>query len=145
MKSYLKYTFFIAVIVFYSCAADNEKEDNPTPNGTTQPDFRNVYVGTWVCNEQSTVFGTTTYSVDITKHTTIASRIVASNFYNLGFANSNAQFEISGNSISIFQQTISGYNVVGSGTIANSSTMNLSYATDDGSGIDSVTAVYTKN
>ena len=52
--------------------------------------------------------------------------------------------EISGNSITIFQQNLSGYDVVGSGTLVNSSTINLTYTTNDGAGVDNVSTVYTK-
>lgn len=137
----LTYLFFTS-IVFNSCT---KEEDNKNVTGTTSPsDPRNVFIGTWVSNEDSQVFGTTTYSVDIIAHSSITNRIVVSNFYNLGFQASNCQMEVSGNSITIFQQNLSGYDVVGSGTLVNSSTINLSYTTNDGAGTDNVSTVYTK-
>lgn len=135
--------FFIATVLFNSCT---KEDDTKNTTGTTSPsDPRNVFIGTWVSNEDSQVFGTTTYSVDISVHSSVTTRIVVSNFYNLGFPTSNCQMEISGNSITIFQQNLSGYDVVGSGTLVNSSTINLSYTTNDGAGIDNVSTVYTKN
>jgi hypothetical protein len=143
MKSLLKpFLFIIVVASVVSCT--KEDENNPSTGSTNQTDPRSVFVGTWVCNEESQVFGTTAYSIDIATHSTITNRIVASNFYNLGFTTSNAQLEVSGSNITILQQNLSGYDVVGSGTLVSSSTINLSYTTDDGSGIDTVSAVYTK-
>ncbi|MGE0562190.1 MAG: hypothetical protein AB7O47_10260 [Flavobacteriales bacterium] len=141
---YLKALAILSVfcVTFYSCT---KEDDNKNVTGTTSPsDPRNVFIGTWVSNEDSQVFGTTTYSVDILAHSSITNRIIVSNFYNLGFQASNCQMEISGNSITIFQQNLSGYDVIGSGTLVNSSTINLSYTTNDGAGIDSVSTVYTK-
>jgi hypothetical protein len=143
MKSIFKpFLFFILLSLVASCT--KEDENNPSTGSTNLTDPRSVYVGTWVCNEESQVFGTTAYSVDIATHSTITNRIVASNFYNLGFTTSNAQLEVSGSNITILLQNLSGYNVVGSGSLVNSSTINLNYTTNDGSGIDTVSAIYTK-
>ena len=142
--NHFKKILFILVITSIFIACSKEDNNNPTTGPTAPSDPRNVFIGTWLCNEQSQVFGTTTYTVDISAHTSISNRIVVSNFYNLGFQASNCQMEVSGNSITIFQQNISGYDVLGSGTLVNSSTINLSYSTNDGSGIDNVTSVYTK-
>jgi hypothetical protein len=133
------------VLVLFTTVISCTKEDENNPTNTTNPsDPRKVFVGTWVCNEESQVFGTSTYSVDITTHSTITNRIIASNFHNLGFIESNAQLEVSGNNISILQQNITGFNIIGTGSLVNNSTINLNYTTDDGSGIDTVSAVYTK-
>lgn len=143
MKSILKpFLFFILLSLVASCT--KEDENNPSTGSTNPTDPRSVFVGTWVCNEESQVFGTTAYSVDITTHSTITNRIVASNFYNLGFTTSNAQLEVSGSNITVLLQNLSGYDVVGSGSLVNSSTINLNYTTNDGSGIDTVSAIYTK-
>lgn len=123
---------------FMACTKDDEKNDTPVS------DPRSIVIGNWICNEESEVFLSTTYPVVIFAHSTIANRIVISNFYNLGAQQSNCQMEISGTSFTIFQQNISGYDIVGSGILENSSTIKLSYTTNDGAGIDNVTAVYTK-
>jgi len=143
MKSIIKLFILLLFIGFLnSCTKD---EDNPKPTSSTPPtDSRSYLVGDWLCNEVSEVFNETSYPIDIQLHSTISTRIVASNFYNYGFENSNAQFEINGNQITIFQQTLSGIDVLGSGTIVNNKTINLSYVINDGSGDDHVTAVYTK-
>mgnify|MGYP006904090660 FL=1 len=143
MKHFSK-LFMLLVFVGYltGCTKD---EDNPKPTSpTTSTDARSYLVGEWLCNEVSEVFNETTYTIGIQLHTTVSNRVVASNFYNYGFENSNAQFEINGNQITIFQQNLSGIDVVGNGTIVNSKTINLSYVVNDGSGDDHVTAVYTK-
>ncbi len=134
----------LAIGFFASCTKDENTNTNPTPSNPSDP--RSALVGTWVCNEQSQSFGTTTYSVDLGIHSSITNRIIVSNFYNFGFAESIAQMELSGNNITIFEQTLStGFTILGTGTLVNNSTINLSYTTDDGSGIDNVTSVYTKN
>lgn len=134
--------FLLSTLTFNSCT--KEEETKNTTSTTSPSDPRNAFIGTWVSNEDSQVFGTTTYSVDINPHSSVSTRIVVSNFYNLGFQASNCQMEISGNSITIFQQNLSGYDVVGSGTLVNSSTINLTYTTNDGAGVDNVSTVYTK-
>lgn len=123
---------------FTACTKDDERNDTP------KSDSRSILVGNWVCNEESEIFLSTTYPIVIFAHSTIVNRVVISNFYNLGTQQSNCQMEISGTSFTIFQQNISGYDIVGSGILENSSTIKLSYTTNDGAGIDHVTAVYTK-
>lgn len=142
MKHTIKIVLVLLFVSFFAgCSKDNEKDVTPTPSSPSDP--RNVFIGNWLCNENPQIFPQTTYPVTIYAHTSIANRIVMSNFYNMGVQN-NCQMEVSGNSITIFQQNVSGYDVLGSGTLVNNSTINLSYITDDGSGIDHVTAVYTK-
>jgi hypothetical protein len=51
---------------------------------------------------------------------------------------------VSGNSLNLFLQNIKGFDVSGSGTLINNSQINMSYITDDGSGPDNVTVIYTK-
>lgn len=133
---------FLTSIVFNSCT---KEEDNKSVTGTTSPsDPRNVFIGNWVCQE-TTGTSSTTFGVEIFAHSTINTRIVVSNFNNLGFQASLCNMETSGNSITIFQQNLSGFDVVGSGTLVNSSTITLNYQVDDGSGIvDNVSATLTK-
>jgi hypothetical protein len=133
---------FLTSIVFYSCTKEDDKKNDTSSTSPSDP--RNVFVGNWVCQE-TIGSSITTFGVEIFTHSSISSRIVVSNFNNLGFQTSPCNMEISGNSITIFQQNLSGFDVVGSGTLINSSTINLTYQVDDGSGIvDNVSATLTK-
>lgn len=143
-NSRIVFFFIISIALFNSCTKD---DDNATPTGTSSPsDPRNSYIGNWVCNEtNNSDSSSTTFGVEIFAHSSIASRIVTSNFNNLGFQQPNCQMEVSGNSITIFQQNLSGFTVVGSGNLQNTSTIVLNYSVDDGSGIlDNMSATLTK-
>lgn len=132
----LKYLLLIIFpILLYSCSKEEEK------NTTT---LKDQLIGTWVCIEQSQIFGTNTYSVDINPHSTISTRVVIDNFYNLGFQESHAQTDVNGNTLTIINQTINGYKISGTGVLSNGSEIKLSYSTDDGAGVDNVTATLTK-
>ncbi|MCB9360047.1 MAG: hypothetical protein H6587_00805 [Flavobacteriales bacterium] len=128
---------FILIIILFSCQKDDEKD-----NDSSSPVSN--YIGTWVCEENSTQLGQSIYSVYINPHSTNPNRIVIDNFHNLGVQESHAQLEVSGNSLNLFLQNINGFDVSGSGTLINNSQINMSYITDDGSGPDNVTATYTK-
>jgi hypothetical protein len=128
---------FILLITLFSCQKDDNNDNNsgsPISN----------YTGTWVCEENSQQLGQSIYSVYINPHSSIANRIVIDNFHNLGVPDSHAQLEVSGNSLNLFLQNIKGFDVSGSGTLINNSQINMSYITDDGSGPDNVTVIYTK-
>lgn len=141
MKIRLIHISFVILLIGFTSSCTKDDENNTTVNNG---DPRSAFIGTWVCDEQSEVFGNNTYSVDINPHSSISNRIVVDNFYNLGFQQSNCQMEVSGNSVNIFLQDVNGFQVQGSATLINNSQINLSYVADDGSGPDNVTAVYTK-
>lgn len=127
------------MMTLWSC----EKDDTNSNNNNNTGDPRGAFVGTWVCDEESQLFGNNTYSVDINMHSSITNRIVIDNFYNLGFQESHAQVDVSGNNMTIFFQNINGFDVSGSGVLATNK-INLTYTADDGAGPDHVTATYTK-
>ena len=127
---------FLLLISLFSCQKD---EENNNSSGSA------ISInGTWVCEESSQLLGNSIYSVYISPHSSITNRVVMDNFYNLGVQISNAQIDVSGNNLTLFSQNINGFDVNGSGTIVNNSKINLSYSAEDGSGIDNVTAVFTK-
>ena len=109
------------VLILSACA----KED-------TAPDV-DKYLGDWVCKENPP----STFHINITKHGNEDSLDV-SNFNNLG-AGFKALFIVSGNSVVIPNQDVSGFSVSGSGTY-NNNKMNLSYKVDS----DNFTAECTK-
>lgn len=127
--------FILIIATIVGCSKDDDTNDSsPTSK----------LIGTWVCVEQSQIFGTNTYSVDINPHSTISTRVVIDNFYNLGFQESHAQTDVNGNALTIINQTINGYSITGTGVLSNDSEIKLSYTTDDGAGVDNVTATLTK-
>jgi hypothetical protein len=130
---------FLLLITLFSCQKDDEKE-----TGSGSGSAVNIFVGTWVCEENSSQFGQSIYSVYINPHSTDPNRIVIDNFHNIGVQESHAQLEVSGNSLNLFLQNINGFDVSGSGTLINNSQINMSYVADDNSGPDNVTATYTK-
>jgi hypothetical protein len=139
-------TIFILLLITSAFMACTKDDDNTVSPGTSTPtDPRNKFIGNWVCNETSEVFPSTTFPVEIFAHTTIANRIVISNFYNLGPQQTPCQMEINGDSITIFQQTVSGHVFIGAGKLLTNSTIRLTYTADDGSGtIDNVVDNLTK-
>lgn len=139
MRNSIKIIFIFLFVAFVTSCS---KDDEPKPNSPT--DSRSILVGNWVCQEVSNS-STSTFSVELYAHSTVATRIVVSNFNNLGFEQSNCQMEINGSSFTIFPQNLSGFDVVGSGTLENTNKIMLTYTVDDGSGIlDSCSAAFTK-
>lgn len=127
--------FSILVFLFSSC----EKDEPSTSTG----DPRDLYIGVWECQENSTQNGISIFDVIIYKSQTSSTQVLIENFYKYG--PTFAPFaEVSGNSIVIPSQVIQGNIVQGSGTL-QSTTINMSYTIDDGNlVVDNVTAVFTK-
>ncbi|UCG26743.1 MAG: hypothetical protein JSV24_07110 [Bacteroidales bacterium] len=100
---------------------------------------------TWLCEENSEVFGNSTYYVDISEHSSDSTVIIIDNFYNLGYG-IEVTAQKSGLSLTIPSQVADGNTITGNGYIsANYRTINFSYTVNDGSGeLDHVTAVYTR-
>ena len=130
-----------SVILFLASCTTNEA-DSPTPI-----DSRDKYIGTWSCAENSSKTGASTFDVRIRKNVNNNNQFLIDNFYLLGNQYS-ASVNVSGTSLSIAQQSISGNTVQGSGTIQSDTKISLTYSVNDGSGgagaIDNCTAVLTK-
>lgn len=99
--------------------------------------------GTWGCTETSVLFNNTSYEVNISADASNPSIIYLENFYNLGFSN-KVTANVSGDYISISQQTIDGYQISGSGTVNSQNSLSFEYTSYDGSDRDTVTATYTR-
>lgn len=126
------------ILSLQACQPDETEE--PTPTGE-----RDKFVASWKCTEQSNQTGTNpAFNVNITKSGTSESQVLIENFYGLGF-DKKPYAEISGNSISIPTQIVSGNTIKGSGNLSGTSTINMNYTVNDGSSIDSITATLTKN
>ena len=100
-------------------------------------DPRDLLVGAWRVTENPAPgkSGDEVYWVDITRHPLDTTRIVISNFYNIG-ANSLAEAELSGMKLTLPSQLLpGGFMISGSGDIAGDwKTIDWTYNVDDGSG-----------
>jgi len=126
---------FAAVLFAVSCKPDDSPQATPS-------DPRDVYVAAWTCNEHSTQIGTTSYTVHINKSTTNSAQVFITNFYNTGTGQATAN--ISGNSITISQQTFNGNQLHGSGTKTGDNSISLTYYMNNGSSIDTCTSTLTR-
>lgn len=128
----------VLILLFISC------EDLLNALG----DSRSRLLDYWIVDESLPAYksGEEIYHVEISEHPTDSTRILISNFFNVG-ANAMAEAVLSGKTLSLSSQTISGgFTVTGSGTIHSDwNSINWSYTVDDGSGVpETYTAVYTR-
>lgn len=126
---------FLAIsLVVISC------EDEPV-----DPDFdlRDEYVGDWLCNENSSIYGNSSYTITIEKSDTNDTYIHISNFYNLGNGIA-VSAEVFDNSLLIPAQNVGGNAIDGTGTSnADYTEINLTYSVDDGADNDVCSSVCT--
>ena len=138
---YAKLTILLVFIIMYSCELI---DDNPATG-----DVRDRIEGQWKCDETSQIYKSTEsiYWVYIDPDLYDTTKVIISNFYNLGF-DIYVYVRINSLNLSISQQTTKdGFKILsGSGNISsNYKEINWNYRVDDGSGeIDNVTATYTK-
>jgi hypothetical protein len=109
MKSkMLKWAYVLMAVVFFSACSDDDE-------GTK--DVRDDYVGSYRVNYQYVYLGQNyqgTYTLTITKSSTNANDVILGNIDN---SNESARATVSGNAITIPQQTISDIGISGSGTL----------------------------
>jgi len=126
------FIFFILALFLTSCVDDNEEEDT-----------REYFAGTWKCKEINTGFA---YNVIIKIDSTTQTYIKLYNFHQFG-SNEKVSAIVSDLAIDIPSQLTCNntINVRGSGVMQNNkTTINLDYYVNDGSTLDTITAVYTK-
>lgn len=133
--NYVRFFVFAALLAafFVSC----EKQD------TEAEDPRDVIVGTWSCSES---YGTNqqSYQVIISKSASDSTRILVSNFNLLG-KDIDVYAKLTGLNLNIPSQSVDGFQISGSGTVASShEKINLTYTVNTGSEIEHWTAVYIK-
>lgn len=133
MPKIKRFSVLLSLIVI-SCQPDD---------GIDTGDIRDEYVGKWNCAEVSDLFGSSNYSVTITKG--IQDDVIkVSNLYNIGTQN-EVLFTVFDNNITIDNQTVDGNTFSGNGTSAtNYSTFNLNYTAVSGGDSDNVTSSFTK-
>lgn len=128
-----RFSVILSLIVI-SCQPDD---------GVDTGDIRDEYVGSWNCTEVSQLFGTSNYSVTITKGTQ-DDVIKVANLYNIGDQN-EVLFTVFDNNITINNQTVDGTTFSGNGTSeTNYLTFNLNYTAVSGGDSDNVTSTFTK-
>ena len=128
--------FFASLLLFSACDIDSTSKPK-------NDDARAKFVGTWLCTDESVVFGTSTFTIQINSVGSSDS-IQISNWYNLG-AGTSAIALVVENSIIIPSQSITGISVLGSGFYnANDEEFVVTFSADDGIYIDQVTSTCRK-
>lgn len=139
-----KYLYSLLTLVFvasmlHSCTPDDNIDD-PFPD----VDTRDKFVGSWLCNENSSQNGSSSFTVGISLDATNSSQVILDNFYNAGYGKKLNGIATS-SSITIPNQSLNSLYIRGSGSIFNNDTkMNWNYYVDTGADIDTCTAVFTK-
>lgn len=132
MKKYSPIFILFLTIFFAACVDDNTVDPDD--------DARDKFVRNWNCKElcEGQI---TYYNSNITKEPNNTSQVLIYNLYSLG-TNTFAKATVSGNSITIPQQTIDVFSVSGSGTFTGNK-IEFNYVVNDGSGNTSVAATYS--
>lgn len=146
MKNKLYIGLLLITLLISSCA----KDDGTDPNATSPTtDNRDALIGSWGVTENSTTSTTpNTYTVIIGKQSSTSSGIVIDNFY--GLTTYSVSAVVTGNTFKIPYQSIKNNTnstigfAAGSGTLATSTKINITYTTSIAGGRDSCTATYTK-
>ncbi len=107
------------------------------------PAGRDVYIAAWTLNETSSQIGATSYTVHINAVTANTTQVQIENFYNFGFS-FKAIADINGNTMTLAQQTYNGNQLHGSGTKTGTNSINMSYYVNNGTTIDTCTAILSR-
>ena len=133
IKNFIRISMLAALLI--SC---DELLDNPVDG-----DIRSKIEGVWHVEEDSQLFLTTNYLVEISKHPWDSNKVYLDNIYNV---NSSAEAIVNGRNLTIPYQTMEGgFRIYGTGTVSKAyDEISWEYTVDDGSSqLDNVTAVYT--
>ena len=118
------------------------KEDSNTSTNNTA-DTRDALIGNYTCQENSSLNGTSGFTVKVTKSTTNNSQIEMDNFYNLGFGKLTVA-NLNNTNVDIPNQTIVSFTIQGNGNTAANSRINLNYSVNDGTTVDTCSAILIK-
>jgi hypothetical protein len=145
MKKLLNFAIILSGIFVASCASD--KKDDPIPSSSTDP--RDKFVANWNVTENSQTSSTpNSYTATISKSNSNSNNIIIENFY--GLTNYTVYATVNSNLFTIpYQQVKDNLSSTlgfasGSGTLTNSSHINLTYTVAIGVNHDTCTAVYNK-
>jgi len=138
-----KYLAVIFLVTVFATSCELIDDLGPNVDGISKLE------GQWKCDENSQNYKKSTmsiYYVYISPHPSDTTRVLISNFYQLG-DNVEASARLSGQTLILDAQNLPGdFRIVsGSGSISSSfKTITWSYRVDDGSGdVDNATATYT--
>ena len=123
------------IVLLSSCA----KEDPESPTSPTAAP-RDRFHGHWHFQGTSSIDGPFAYYVDIIDSTDV-------NFIQFAYLygyNKKVRATYSGNNFTVPSQTINGNNIWGSGTLANTATMNVNFVVDQGANNDTLIGTFTK-
>ncbi|MCF8297044.1 MAG: hypothetical protein K9J13_05800 [Saprospiraceae bacterium] len=130
--------FFTLIIITISFSACNPDEEEPLINSNE------LFVGTWLAEESSTLFPNQTFTVKITANPLTENEVYIQNFYLFGNDAVDRVTAITTSStITINSQTVCNSVINGEGTLAGNK-ISWSYYVNDGADIDHVTGTYTK-
>lgn len=140
MKKQFQFLAAMLMIAFLQSCAPT---DTVTPD---TGDARDKYTGTWLFIENTAKSSlSSSYTVVITKDPSNTSQVLLSKFGNPGPGYSPAYGIATTGSITVPSQTYaSGWQIDGSGTLSNASTMSWTYTITAGGNIDNYQAIATK-
>ena len=120
-----------------------ELGDDIDPDNSGDP--RDYIVDTWRSTEISAIYGKSNFLVDISKEPLDSTKVILSNFYNLG-VDTEVKGTLNGYKIYISTQVVNGNEISGEGDIAGDySIIIFVYKVDDGSGEeDDVSAEFNR-
>jgi hypothetical protein len=136
---FMKNMFRTGLILFALLSLNACTEEDPI-----EPDVdpREKFLGTWSVQEKIGGQITGAYQSNVSTDPSNTSRIRIGNIFNLG-AGTSVNALVAGNSIDISSQTVTGITIEGNGLFANNG-FTLNYTANDGTGAQSVEAVYSK-
>lgn len=116
----MKRLLLIAMVALASCTKDGA-------------DAAKTLSGSWAVSETQTRTGTrSSYAIQIAEGSAVG-QFKAGNFFNLGF-NNQALITVSGTSMQLSRQSVSGYTLSGSGTFDGADGFSMRFSAEDGSG-----------
>ncbi len=140
MKKNIKYFLFFTTLLLISLNACKPDKDDDT-QGTDIDRF----LGSWICEESSSLLGPSTFTVNIETDPLYENQVLLSNFYHLGYSEKPYGLT-SSNIITVPNQYVcdSTMTINGDGDLRSDGKIYWTYYSNDGANIDTVTAIYTK-
>jgi hypothetical protein len=135
MKKLFKTSLLVLIVLSWSACVE---EDPIEPD----IDSREKFIGIWSVQEKIGGQVTGAYQSVVSNDASNTSRITIGNIYNLG-AGSSITAIVAGNSLDISSQVVTGITIQGSGLFSGER-FTLNYTANDGSGAQTVEAVYSK-
>lgn len=109
-------------------------------------DVRDRFVGDWNVQEASSTTGESNYTVTISYDESDDTKVMISNFYNLGssFSASGTLSTTNEESLTVENQELDGFYIEGSGVMTSDSQLDFNFTADDGVEVDSLQATFIK-